>query len=632
MKTILKYGLTCLALIPCTQSLKAQGIKDTVVQMKTVPIEWKTKSVQKEACTDDLHLDADYQAGKRVADVLGENTSVFIKNYGVGQLSSISINGSSAAQTAIEWNGIRINNPASGQVDLALFDMGTVDNIKVTNTATNQSVGGIVALNNTRMFNHDTLISDDVIRYGSFKTLNLSSNNIYSIGIFSGSTKVNYLRSENDFPFVNKTQIGSPVQTEANAATSLMSFMQQLDLKIKNYNIGAMFWMTDADRQIPPVMTDLNGYEHEWDKSYRAMAYFTGRVSALSFSLKSAYLYDWLKYTDLNTNSRSSGQAIRNVFNLSYNFRDRLYLDGTINYDHEQALSSGLDTVHSRDISGVNVSATYRFWGFSKVGVSLKQELLETHPLPFSPGAYILIGKSIKKSSLSARLSGARCYRLPALNDLYWNPGGNPSLQPEHAWNSSLGIDYSYMGLIKLNVNGFYNYVTDWILWTPTQSGIWTAQNVKRVVSRGVNVSIRAQNKTSLADKGFVVSFYGGYSYTNTISLDAASIDDDSRDKQLIYVPLHNFSATLQFQYRRYYIRTIHSFTGIRYTATDDSEFLPGYYLTHLEAGKDFYFNNQQIGLSFRVNNITNCQYQVIEQRPMPGRSYEMTVRLNLSK
>jgi iron complex outermembrane receptor protein len=151
-------------------------------------------------------------------------------------------------------------------------------------------------------------------------------------------------------------------------------------------------------------------------------------------------------------------------------------------------------------------------------------------------------------------------------------------------------------------------------------------------VSRGVNVSLKAQNKVSLSDRGFVVAFHAGYSYTNTISLDAASADDDSKDKQLIYVPLHNFSASLQLQYRRFYIRTIHSFTGIRYTATDDSQFLPGYYLTHLEAGKDFYFHNQQIGLSFRVNNITNCQYQVIAQRPMPGRSYEMTVRLNLAK
>jgi iron complex outermembrane receptor protein len=581
-----------------------------------------------------LKLDGDYQTGKRVSDVLGENTSVFVKNYGVGQLSSISINGSSAAQTSIEWNGIKLNSPTTGQVDLALFDMGTVDNMAVTNTATNRSVGGILSMNNNRLFTSDTLVSNNVIRYGSFNTLNFCSNNSYSVGIFSGSTKINYLRSDNDFPFVNNTQIGAPVQTETNAATSLLSFLQQLDLRIKQYNVGVMFWVTDADRQLPPVMTDPSGAEHEWDKSYRSMAYFTGHKKAFTFSLKSAYLYDWLRYTDPigSIDSRSSAQAVRTACTLGYDYRQKLLLDATVNYDYEQAVSSGFDTARSRSIYGINVSGTYRFWSFSRVGVSIRQDMLGTGALPFSPSAFLLIGRSTHTHSIYVRLCGARTYRLPALNDLYWSQGGNPALQPEHAWNSTLSLEYGFSSYLKLFASGFYNYVTDWILWTPTQSGIWTAQNVKRVASRGINVSLKAQNKASLKDKGFVVVLYAGYSYTNTISLDAVSTDDDSKDKQLIYVPLHNFNASLQLQYRHYYIRTIHSFTGVRYTTTDDSEFLPGYYLTHLEAGKDFYFDYQQVGLSFRVSNITNCQYQVVESRPMPGRSYEMTVRLNLSK
>jgi iron complex outermembrane receptor protein len=147
-----------------------------------------------------------------------------------------------------------------------------------------------------------------------------------------------------------------------------------------------------------------------------------------------------------------------------------------------------------------------------------------------------------------------------------------------------------------------------------------------------VNIGLKAQNKFSLSDPGFVVAAYAGYSCTNTISLDAVSVNDNSQNKQLIYVPIHNFSTSLQIQYRHFYIRSIHSFTGVRYTTTDDSQSLPGYYLTHLEVGKDFYFSHQQIGLSFRVNNITNSQYQVVDQRPMPGRSYEGTVRINIAK
>jgi vitamin B12 transporter len=634
MRPWLKYGIViCFSL--AAVSCRSQGLKDTVVAIKDIPVQAAKLNGQQMVSTSDMELDRQYETGKRLSDVLGENTSVFIKNYGVGQLSSISVNGSSAAQTAILWNGIKINNPNTGQTDLALFDMGTIDNISLVNTASNQSVGGMLALNNNHTFSTDTLLSNNVIRYGSFNTLNLTSNNSYTIGRFYGSTKINYISSDNDFPFVNTTQIGNPVQIEKNAATSLLSFLQQLEVKLnRQYHLGAMFWVTDADRQLPPVMTDPSGFEHEWDKSYRSMAYFTGKKNAFSFSLKSSYLYDWLRYTDPvgAIDSRSSAQAIRNIFNASYDLRGRWLLDGTINYDHEQANSSGYNVTQARNVSGLSIAATYRYLGFSKIGLSMKQDLLEGRPLPFCPAAFISAGKAIHKHTINVTLNGARAYRLPALNDLYWTEGGNPNLQPEHAWNSSLNADYSFSNFIRVNANGFYDYVTNWILWTPSYNAIWTAENVKRVVSRGVNLSIRAQNKASLADKGFVIAFYAGYSYTNTISLDAATANDNSKDKQLIYVPLHNLSASLQLQYRRFYIRTIHSYTGIRYTATDDSQSLPGYYLTHVEVGKDFYFHHRQIGLAFRVNNIANAQYQVIAVRPMPGRNYEMTVRINLAK
>lgn len=619
----------------------AQGIKDSIVEMKPVSIQ-STKTIVTELTfvehSEDNTIDASYQTGKRLSDVLGENTSVFIKNYGVGQLSSISINGSSAAQTSVTWNGIKLNSPATGQVDLALFDMGTVDNFTVRNAASNQSIGGTVDLNNNITLNKDSIISRDVIRYGSFTTLGISSDNIYRWGIFSGSTKINYIRSDNDFPFVNNTQIGAPVQRETNANVALLSFLQQLDLRIKHttdedIHAGVYFWMTDADRQLPPTMNESSGFEHELDKSYRTMAYVKARKKNFIFSFKSAYLYDWLKYTDPTAaiDSRYTSQASRNLFNTLYGYRT-FRLDATINYDHEQLNSTGMTMIYRRDIFGINIAPfmAFRLW---TVGVSVKQELLGARGLPFAPGAFVSYNKYLGKSNFYIKLSGARAYRIPALNDLYWNEGGNPNLRPEHAWNSSLNLEYNYANLVKVYANGFYNYVTDWILWHPVSNvNWWIADNVKRVVSRGVNVSVRAQNKTSLSDRGFVVAFYAGYSYTNTISLDAVSANDNSQNKQLIYVPLHNLSASIQLQYRRFYIRSIHSFTGLRYTTTDDSQALPGYYLTHLEVGKDFYFSNQQIGLSLRMNNITNCQYQIVTQRPMPGRSYEMTVRLNFAK
>jgi iron complex outermembrane receptor protein len=639
MRARIKYGLLCLG-IGLSWTGDAQGIKDTIVEMKMVPVQvnGKASSSVSVSHSEDNTIDGRYQTGKRLSDIIGESTSVFVKNYGVGQLSSISINGSSAAQTTVTWNGIKLNSPATGQVDLALFDMGTVDAVSVKTGASNQSIGGVLALSNNNDLNRDSIISNTVVRYGSFRTLDLSSNNIYRVGLFSGSTKINYIRSDNDFPFANNTQIGTPMQRQTNANVALLTFLQQIDLQVRHtekeaINVGAYFWVTNADRQLPPTMNEPSGDEHEWDRSYRSVAYVKMRKNSFTFALKTAYLYDWLKYTNpaRAIDSRSTSQASRTLINASYQYK-KLRIDGVLSYDHELLNSTGLGTVKHRDIGGISISPVY-IYRTLVVSISLKQELLGAKALPFAPAAFISYSRFVGNSNFYIRLNGARAYRIAGLNDLYWTEGGNPALRPEHAWNSNLNLEYNYKNALKIYANGFYNYVTDWILWHPVPNQEpWAADNVKRVISRGVNLSARWQNKASLADRGFVVAIYAGYSYTNTISLDAVSANDNSCNKQLIYVPLHNVNASLQLQYRHFYIRSIHCYTGLRYTATDDSQSLPGYYLTHLEIGKDFYFHNQQIGVSARMNNITNSQYQVVVQRAMPGRSYEMTVRLNLSK
>ncbi|MBS1624183.1 MAG: TonB-dependent receptor, partial [Bacteroidetes bacterium] len=156
--------------------------------------------------------------------------------------------------------------------------------------------------------------------------------------------------------------------------------------------------------------------------------------------------------------------------------------------------------------------------------------------------------------------------------------------------------------------------------------------NLKRVVSRGATLELKMQNKPDMNTKGFVARGGLSYSYTNTISLDSSSANDKSRGKQLIYVPLHNLSTSIRLQYRRFYVQVSQSYTGLRFITTDDSQALKPYYLLHLEVGKDIYLKTQRLGLAFRINNITNQEYQLVSQRPMPGRSFEGILRIKLSK
>ena len=48
--------------------------------------------------------------GNSMAEVLQENTPVFIRNYGYGGLATASFRGSNAYHTPVIWNGINIQN------------------------------------------------------------------------------------------------------------------------------------------------------------------------------------------------------------------------------------------------------------------------------------------------------------------------------------------------------------------------------------------------------------------------------------------------------------------------------------------------------------------------------------------
>jgi hypothetical protein len=58
------------------------------------------------------------QSQKSIDQLLDREPGFFMKRYGNGMLSSISYRGTNAAQSSLEWNGVAIQSPNTGQNDL----------------------------------------------------------------------------------------------------------------------------------------------------------------------------------------------------------------------------------------------------------------------------------------------------------------------------------------------------------------------------------------------------------------------------------------------------------------------------------------------------------------------------------
>jgi vitamin B12 transporter len=67
-----------------------------------------------------------------IADVLSENSAVFIKSYGLGGSATPSLRGTGASNTRVAWNGIKLENPMLGQSDLSLLPFGMTDRLQIS--------------------------------------------------------------------------------------------------------------------------------------------------------------------------------------------------------------------------------------------------------------------------------------------------------------------------------------------------------------------------------------------------------------------------------------------------------------------------------------------------------------------
>ena len=226
------------------------------------------------------------------------------------------------------------------------------------------------------------------------------------------------------------------------------------------------------------------------------------------------------------------------------------------------------------------------------------------------------------------KLNLSRNSKIPSLNDLFWNPGGNPNLKNEYAYSYEIGYkldDHLFQNItLSSELNYFNNYIRDMIQWHPGDSYFWVADNIGRVNSSGFESLLSAKylfNRLS-------VDMNAGYSYT--IARELNSISSENTGKQLIYIPKNQLNSTLRVDFRNIYAIVGTNFTGRTFTTSDNIAFLKGYARNNITTGVKFNFKENYIDIRFKIENVFDVSYQTIAYYPQPGRTYFLTVFLHL--
>ncbi|MDF1673258.1 MAG: TonB-dependent receptor [Vicingaceae bacterium] len=571
-----------------------------------------------------------------LSELLNSSSPVFVKTYGSGSLASVSFRGTGANHTSVLWNGVTLNSPMNGQVDFSLFPTPFIDDATLYHGASglingSGALGGSVELNNATSFNRgfSTTMQQSIGSFGNY----ISNAKIsYSNQKWLTETQFYFNTNKNNFEFTNVAFKEQPRITQQNANLKQYGLQQAIYRHLKNNKLGVRFWYFNSNRELPTSMLSMlnddviPANETQQDESYRVMLEWSGFTSKLNYRITSAYLKDKLIYKNnsSSTHSTSNTEVFDNKLNTSTYLNYNFTLKNVLSVRYEQAKTDGFNQSHSR-------FNNYWLLGIDKqikrlnLSVFNRTMMVSDEVQMVAPSLGVLYGLT-KGNHLKIKANAAINYNYPTFNDLYWSVGGNEDLQQEKAEMVELGASYKAKirsTVFTNEVTAFYSHVYDWIIWLPTNINIWSPTNLREVENKGIEYSL----KLNTTYQKLKIKFNGNYAYTISTNRKAKNYNDNSVNKQLIYVPYHQINYTLELSLMSFQLSYNYNYIGRRFMSTDNNWYLPANYISNVSIAKDFKVNSKtKLNGSLKVNNIFNQDYQAIAWRAMPGRNYLFTL------
>lgn len=610
-------------------------LPDTIMQLDTVSISAERyiefSAGQK---IDYIHQTIlDENKRNNIATTLSENTAVYIRSYGQNTLSSMSFRGTSSSQSSIFWNGINIRMPSLGSTDLSLIPSSFFNRAAIVYGGNSirygsGTIGGAVFLSNKAGF-RKSLNARVEVGVGSFGSLGTNISTTVSNDRYYLNLGFSAHQTENDFKYTDAWQQSKPLQ---NAANNGLGFNLHAAAKVGNSSQADLFlWYQEALREIPPTTTMNSSDAYQSDRAFRSSIQWQSIFKKGAINLKTAWFNEFENYTDPRISLQSSIKTNIGFFEAEYKHKlfDNALMDIGASYTIEQADIAAYGDIKDRGWFAAFIN--YRLhipkikWDLV---VGARQEFNGKELSPFSPSLGIegpIVQFLLNKFSLS------RNFRLPTMNELYWQPGGNPDIQPEKSWN----IEYSLIAeafrkkedvKLQFTATAYSSMVDDWIQWLPGSNNLWAVDNVKKVWARGIESSLDFSKDIGNTSLGL------GINYTFSRSTNKDDADINAEGKQLIYIPMHNASGRLGFALRKWKMDLFGNYSGESFTSSDNQQSIPGYFIMDLALKKRFDIHKIGIGLSARINNIFNKQYQVVAYRPMPGINFQFSVSLSFKK
>jgi|LakMenEpi03Aug12_release.lakeMendotaPanAssembly.Ray.scaffolds.fasta_scaffold65434_2 iron complex outermembrane receptor protein len=610
-----------------TDNLNAQDSLSKKLKQVTILAKKSSETLASKQKIDSLLL-TQYQTNN-LQQLLQLHSNVFVKNYGISTLSTISIRGSSAAQTSVNWHGVNINQASTGITDFNSIPTGLFDGIHINygnQSQSSQISGSIDLVGQSAKFSKYSQFQASIGFESLFNTAALLKYEKANTK-FSNQTKLFTSYGLNSYEFYNpETQ---QLEWLEHAKQYQFGCINDFAFKLNARNVISMHtWLQTQARQIPAASFELSSAKSENMIALRNVIQSETKLSKkLKLHFQTAQIIDDYSYEDslYNISARTKSIQLSTELNLTLKPGRKQSINLFVKANHSQLLNIVDKNLQQ---STLGIQHTYNF-GEQHLSLSTNFQYQVTNVFDVPLQAKTLLTWQ-PRQSIQFYSSASKAVRLPTLNELYFTPGGNANLLPEKSINYEAGLHHqTNFGRFasNLDANIFHRSVNDWIVWFG--NAILTPRNIQEVRSKGLDLIWHGKYAFGV-NRNYALTGGAFYAYTISTTASSAIPNDYSIGKQIPYVPRYQAKGKLGFSYKNSNIELWQTYTGYRFVTTDESQYLLPYYTTNI-LGSTPLDKEAHFVLNVKLNNIFNSYCEGVIGRIMPRRNFSLGLNYRLN-
>lgn len=555
--------------------------------------------------------------------LIAQNGIGFVKNYGVGQISSLTVKGTGARHSKVYWEGIPLNSPMLGEADLSLLPVFVFSEIDFIDQglALGEGAFGTSINLNAGVQQEDQLR----VRQRLSSLLNSRTELTFSKSFkkFASSTHVFNDFGKNRFAYQDEVTAGRPKTTSEHTDYQQSGIVQQLRWQMtadQTLRLNAWYQYSDRDFEFPKgsqkdaYLRTMVSYKKNWKNNGTT-------------NVKAAWLKERFNYLET---IKSHATKVFLTASHHLQFKSHSYVKLAANWEQDHAVAQGFQQGVAQSKGSFYLKYSRSFQSNLNVSASIRELLIDGKPSPLLYGMDLRYNEN--NDLFMAKASLLRDYNFPTINSRFWSPGGNPMLKPEDSYNADLILKSSFKKAKRwgytAELNGFYKYINDWIQWTPSDTAtFWAAKNIRTVNSLGA--TLNATSDFYIGDHRIGIT--GVYTYVSSKVVASDEAFDKAIGHQLIYTPKFQYSGAFSWTKGKWTARYWQEYNHIRYTTEDNEVSLPGYAVGNLSLSYQAKLKRTNLVLQLDVNNLWNTDYRIVSGRPMPLRNYQLSVITNLN-